>query len=214
MLEEALQPSEGRLVRGEAPHGLLPVKDAQQVPAQVGGGGPGPEGGGHGLGHRDGGEGVGGEVHLVPVPPLLDGEGAAAGVEGDLLPAGLQLGEHHMGGCQGGVAAEVNLPGGGEPPQGIVVAGFRQEGSFGEVVLLGHPLHQGLRQGLEADGGGIPGEELVGEGVHNELRGEGAHGVPSSCPAFWNTWTRKETVVSRLGRAASRATPSLGVFQK
>ncbi len=81
--------------------------------------------------------------------------------------------------------AEVNLHVGSEPPQTILagIGRFRvQKGGFREVHLPGDGLHPGLvaRMRKDADGGGVPREGAVGEGVdlndrrtHADARGSG-----------------------------------------
>ena len=49
--------------------------------------------------------------------------------------------EQHMGGCQGGMSAELHLPVGREPANGVLVIFFHCKGGLREPVFTGDLLH-------------------------------------------------------------------------
>ena len=111
--------------------------------------------------------GIGREVHGHPAVGVdRAGEDAAPGVEASTA--------QHRGGGQGGVAAEVDLHGRGEPAEVVVAVGSpHREGGLRQVHLVGHLLHPPLggRAVEEADGRRVAGERAVGEGVDDDQVG-------------------------------------------
>ena len=97
-------------------------------------------------------------------------------MEADAVAFVVELGEQDEGGGEGGVAAEVDLDGGGEPAQleVLVVGVGDQEGGLGEGVLGGDRLEDGVGEPAleQAHGGRVAGEAGAGEGV-DLVAGEG-----------------------------------------
>jgi hypothetical protein len=147
-------------------------------------GGCDPEGLGQIRRGVEGPDGLGREIQFNPFALAVGGEQAAGGVEARLAVGREDTGlPENMGAGQGGVAAEFDLDGGGEPAQAEAVVFFDQEGGLGEVHFEGDALHPvGVaRLAEQADGGRIAGEGFVGEGVHLEQLD--AHGLPSRVAA-------------------------------
>lgn len=86
---------------------------------------------------------------------------------GLLLGAQQALFPQDVGAGQGGVAAKVNLDGGGEPAQVEAVGPAQQEGGLGEVHLAPHVLQAAVipRLGQQAHCRPVAGEGPGGEGV-------------------------------------------------
>jgi hypothetical protein len=75
--------------------------------------------------------------------------------------------EEDEGGGEGGVSAEIDFDGGGEPAETVAFRFLDEEGGFGEVVFGGDVLENGIGQPAfeGADGGGVAAEEFGGERV-------------------------------------------------
>ncbi len=143
-------------------------EDAEKVAGLIGGFWRAAEGIAEGLGDGDLGTGPGREVEGVEIGLAVDGEGAAAGLKGDLVGGEAEAFEEHEGGGEGGVAAKVDFDGGGEPTQVVAAGLLDEEGGFGEVILGGDLLEDFVGQPAfeGTDGGGVAAEELRGERVH------------------------------------------------
>ena len=74
----------------------------------------------------------------------MDGERAAAGLEGDVVGGEAEAFEEDEGGGEGGVAAEIDFDGGGEPAEAVAIGFFDEEGGFGEVIFGGDVLEEGI----------------------------------------------------------------------
>jgi hypothetical protein len=113
---------------------------------------------------------IGGEVHPNPFVVAPRREAAARGVEARRRPGGDHpLRPEHVRAGQGGVAAQVDLVGGGKPAQPIRAVVLRTEkGRFRQVHLAGDALHPvGVRTIREqAHGGRVSGEGRGGERIH------------------------------------------------
>jgi hypothetical protein len=89
-------------------------------------------------------------------------------LEGDVVGGEAEAFKEDEGGGEGGVAAEIDFDGGGEPAEAVAIGFFDEEGGFGEVVFGGDVLEDGIRQPAfeGADGGGVAVEELRGKRVY------------------------------------------------
>ncbi len=128
------------------------------------------------------GGGAGGKIQFEFVEVAShDGERAGERIEDEAFTGLAEFAEDDVGGGEGGVAAEVDLDGRGEPAEVEAIGGgANEEGGFGEAVFEGDALEERVVEpGVERDdGGGIAGEDAIGEGVDPIKRK--LHGVESS----------------------------------
>lgn len=124
------------------------VKYAEQIPSHAGGPGSGADSLDHFLRHRNGLQVIGGKVHFAEIFPENNRQISAHGGEGDAPPLLLVKVEEHIGGTQGGVAAEVDLAAGSKPVQGVFFSGFDRKCSLRQIVFSGYAEHQLVREPL------------------------------------------------------------------
>ena len=173
----AAQPPQRPEGRGQVAHGRLVLQLDQVVePSQAhpAGAAAGPQGLEHPRRRVDRRGRRGREVEPDPaVGAWPGGQRAAGGVEPDRGPGpDPALAPEHVGRGEGGVPAQLDLDGGGEPAQPVAagLGPWQQEGRLRQVHLGRHPLHPG-RLGVlveQADRGRVAGERLGGEGVDLE----------------------------------------------
>ena len=172
-------------VRGHSSDGFFGIKYRKKVPAEICFPGTGTEGGFHGVCDRDRRERVGGEVQFIATFVTGGTEFSALGVEIQRVPGCLVSGEENERRGKGGVAAKVNLPGGGEPAELIPRPTGDGESGLRQSVLRRDLPHQRVRNPRvqDADGGGVPVEQFCGESVCDIL----LHGGP---PSVWWVYYR------------------------
>ena len=151
---------------------LIPfVQNAQEVPSHIRFHRADADGVFHGIRHGHFLQVVGGKIHLQQVALFRHGEDPAEGGKGNFLRLRLDKPEDDIPGSQRGMAAQVDLSAGSEPPQMVVLPFLHGKGRLGEVVLYGNGHHGLLREPLfhNAHGSGVSREHVIGKGIHNIL---------------------------------------------
>ena len=154
----------------------LVVKHAQQIAAHVGSLGHGAvHGVRHGPGHRHTFQLIGGKIHLVQVSTAYHRQIPGQGAEGDLGQRGIHEAHDGAGRSQRGMAAQVDLAAGREPPQVILLSLLHGKGRLGEVVLNGNGHHLLLVQPFvhHTNSGRGACKHMVGKGIDHILSHRG-----------------------------------------
>ena len=148
------------------------LEDAQQIPPKVGLHRSCTNGLLQFPGHRNPLEIIGREVHFQKSPPAAPhGEVTAEGVKRETLLVRLIPIQQHRGGGQRGVAAQVDLPAGREPPEPVAIRLPPRERRLRQSIFPCNAHHGLLRQPLlqNADRRWVPMEELLCKRVYNKL---------------------------------------------
>ncbi len=101
-------------------------------------------------------------------------------IAAEAFPSIAEMVPENEGGCQGGVAAKIDLQGGGEPAEMKATLPGHQEGSFRKVVLRRDRLHGFLGQPFlqGTDGCRIARKPFAGECI--DLENGDLHGLGAS----------------------------------